>query len=73
MKITIAPICMTEASVLEERQRNAVDATSSSKTTMMPTKVTIHMMLRFMLTFAGGPDTSVRSQGSDRNAQWNEN
>ena len=49
MNITIAPICKTDANVLEERHRNAVEATRSSKITMIPTKVTIHMVLRFMM------------------------
>jgi galactose mutarotase-like enzyme len=35
---------------LEERHRNAVDATSSSNTTTMPTNVTIHMILRFIVS-----------------------
>lgn len=49
INITIAPICKTDANVLEERHRNAVEATRRSKITIIPTKVTIHMVLRFMM------------------------
>ena len=44
----MAPICNMEASVFEDKHRKAVDATSNKSTTIIPTKVTIHMMLRFM-------------------------
>lgn len=48
MNITIAPICNIDASVLDDKHRNAVDATNSNKITIIPTKVTIHIVLRFI-------------------------
>ena len=48
MNITIAPICKIDASVLDDKHRKAVDATNRSKITIIPTKVTIHIVLKFM-------------------------
>jgi len=47
--MTIAPICRTDARVLDERQRKAVDAISRKRMTRMPIKVTIHIVLKFIM------------------------
>lgn len=48
MNMTTAPICKIEAKVFDDKHLKAVDATKRKRMTMMPTKVTIHMVLIFM-------------------------
>jgi hypothetical protein len=47
--MTIAPIWRTEANVFEDKHLKAVDATRRNRMTMIPTKVTIHIVLIFMM------------------------
>lgn len=44
MNITMDPISMTDASVLDDKHRNAVDAINSNNTTTIPTMVTSHIV-----------------------------
>lgn len=50
MNMTIDPIWSTDANVFEDKHLKAVDAINRNRMTTMPTAVTIHMVLIFILT-----------------------